>query len=81
MLGKLEERDGRWQLTFVRRLPHPPEKVWRAITEPDHLDAWFPTTIEGERAPGAELQFRFREDEGPTLDGKEPVRRGRQGGA
>ncbi|MFI7611185.1 SRPBCC domain-containing protein [Nonomuraea terrae] len=43
--------DGRTTLTMQRRLPHPPEKVWRAITEPEHLAAWFPTTvtIDGDR--------------------------------
>jgi uncharacterized protein YndB with AHSA1/START domain len=57
--GRLEEIDGRWRLRFTRRLPRPPEKVWRALTQPDHLRAWFPTTIEGERAAGAPLRFSF----------------------
>lgn len=59
MEGELEQVDGRWQLTFVRRLSHPPEKVWRALTEHEHLDAWFPTGVEGERAAGAKLRFPF----------------------
>lgn len=58
--GHLEEAGGRWRLKFERRLPHPPEKVWRALTEEEHLKAWFPTTIEGELRPGAPLRFRFR---------------------
>ena len=59
--GKLEQgHDGRWQLRFERRLTHPQEKVWRAITDPEHLAAWFPSTIEGERAAGARLRFSFR---------------------
>src|SRR4051794_15127554 len=37
----------RWNVSFERTLPHPPEKVWRALTEAEHLKAWFPTTIEG----------------------------------
>ncbi|GAA2833454.1 SRPBCC domain-containing protein [Nonomuraea rubra] len=43
--------DGRTTLTFTRRLPHPPHKVWRAITQPEHLAAWFPAdvTIDGDR--------------------------------
>ncbi|MGA4987933.1 SRPBCC family protein [Nonomuraea bangladeshensis] len=43
--------DGRTSLRMRRRLPHPPQKVWRALTEPDHLAAWFPAevTIDGER--------------------------------
>ncbi|HKC74762.1 MAG TPA: SRPBCC domain-containing protein [Chloroflexota bacterium] len=49
MQGQLEHIDGRWQLRFTRKLAHPPEKVWRALTEPAHLAAWFPTDIEGAR--------------------------------
>ena len=59
--GLLEVEDGVAVVRFVRRLAHPPEKVWRALTEDEHLAAWFPTTIEGERAAGAELTFRHRE--------------------
>jgi uncharacterized protein YndB with AHSA1/START domain len=60
----------RWQLRFERTLAHPPEKVWRALTEPEHLRAWFPSDIEGERRAGAPLQFVFRENEGPTIEGE-----------
>src|SRR3954469_4980571 len=67
--GQLEHRDGRWELRFTRTLPHPPEKVWRALTEPEHLAAWFPTEIIGERADGAPLRFEFRDGEGPGFDG------------
>lgn len=59
--GALEEADGRWRLRFVRRLPHPPETVWYALTEEEHLQEWFPTTIEGEREPGAPLKFVHRD--------------------
>src|SRR5438105_10315698 len=53
--GELERAGDRWLLRFVRRLPHPPEKVWRALTEPEHVAAWFPADIEGERRSGAPL--------------------------
>ena len=60
MHGDLEQLpDGRWRLRFTRTLPHPPDKVWRAVTEPEHLAHWFPTTIEGERSSGAPLRFSF----------------------
>jgi uncharacterized protein YndB with AHSA1/START domain len=68
--GQLEQHGDRWRLRFTRRLPHPPEKVWRALTEPEHLAAWFPTDIEGERKTGAPLRFVFREHEGPTIEGE-----------
>ena len=36
-------KDGeKWTLVLVRELRHPPEKVWRAITEPEHLREWAP---------------------------------------
>jgi uncharacterized protein YndB with AHSA1/START domain len=70
MDGQLARRDEQWHLRFTRRLPHPPEKVWRALTEPEHLAAWFPTDIEGERRTGAALRFVFRSGEGPTIDGQ-----------
>jgi uncharacterized protein YndB with AHSA1/START domain len=61
--GTLEVRDDdTYVLRFERRLAHPPEKVWRALTEPEQLRKWFPTDIEGERRLGAKLRFVFRED-------------------
>ena len=57
MDGELIQNGGRWQLRFRRELPHPPDKVWRAITEPEHLKAWFPMAIVGEWKVGAPLRF------------------------
>jgi uncharacterized protein YndB with AHSA1/START domain len=31
-----------WTLVLVRELSHPPEKVWRALTDPVHLREWAP---------------------------------------
>ena len=70
MYGELQESAGRSQLRFTRRLPHSREKVWEALTEPEHLAAWFPTTIEGERAAGARLRFSFPNNEGPPFEGE-----------
>ena len=70
MLGQLKQLEDRWQLRFTRRLHHAPEKVWRALVEPEHLEAWFPTTIEGGREPGARLTFTFRDDEAPQMNGE-----------
>jgi uncharacterized protein YndB with AHSA1/START domain len=42
MNGKLETVDGRAVLRFERRLDHPRERVWRAITDPEELCHWFP---------------------------------------
>jgi uncharacterized protein YndB with AHSA1/START domain len=56
-LGTLAPAGDRWTLTFTRSLGHPPAKVWQAITEDEHLAAWFPQTIVGERRAGAALRF------------------------
>src|SRR5438094_969870 len=70
MEGQLEQRQGRWQLRFTRQLPHPPEKVWRALTDHEHLAVWFPFRIEGERAAGAPLRFVFPNGEAPVIEGR-----------
>ena len=68
--GELDQtRDDRWQLRFERRLSHGIETVWRAVTEPEHLAAWFPTTIDGERAVGARLRFTFPGGQAEPMEG------------
>jgi uncharacterized protein YndB with AHSA1/START domain len=71
LYGKLETAEGgQPRIRFERVLSHPPETVWRAITEPEHLAQWFPTTIDGERAAGAHLRFQFPKGEAPPFDGE-----------
>jgi uncharacterized protein YndB with AHSA1/START domain len=57
-------------LRFRRHLTHPPSTVWSALTEDEHLEGWFPTTVEGERVAGAPLRFSFRQSEGAPFDGQ-----------
>jgi uncharacterized protein YndB with AHSA1/START domain len=41
--GAEVQKDGdKWTLVLVRDLRHPPEKVWRALTDPEHLRQWAP---------------------------------------
>jgi uncharacterized protein YndB with AHSA1/START domain len=68
--GRLREVDEGWRLEFTRRLSHPQEKVWRALTDPEELVAWFPTTVEGQRTRGAPLRFAFPSGNMPPLDGE-----------
>ena len=56
-LGTLTRQGDQWTLTFTRSLKHSPEKVWRAVTEPEHLAVWFPQEIVGERRADAPLKF------------------------
>lgn len=50
-------RDGRTVLRMERALPHPPEKVWRALTTPEHLAQWFPSTVRLDLREGGEIVF------------------------
>lgn len=68
--GVLDKVDGNGRVTFVRELKHKREKVWRAISEPEHLKVWFPTTIDGERRAGAPLTFAFPFPDAPVLEGE-----------
>lgn len=67
-LGTLTPAGGGWALTFTRHLDHPPDTVWRAVSEDEHLAAWFPQRIEGERRAGAPL--RFVTEGGESFDGE-----------
>ena len=54
--------DGRVALRFTRHLAQPCELVWRALTEREHLRAWFVDILDYDRsqldfAPGADLTF------------------------
>jgi uncharacterized protein YndB with AHSA1/START domain len=68
-LGRLEAAGEKWLLIFERRLAHPASTVWRALTEPDRLAAWFPTLIEGAWTPGSPLTFRFASGQGSDFTG------------
>jgi len=65
MNGTLEPTGDNWRLVFVRPLRHPAEQVWRAVTETEHLKAWFPQPISGEFVAGAQLTFH---SEHPGVD-------------
>jgi uncharacterized protein YndB with AHSA1/START domain len=69
-LGELEQLDERPRVRFTRRFRHSPEKVWKALTDREHVNKWFPTDIEGDWSPGAPLRFAFREHDLPAFDGE-----------
>jgi uncharacterized protein YndB with AHSA1/START domain len=70
MTGTLEQDGGRWRLRFSRDLAHPQDRVWRAITEPEHLQAWFPHIIKGDWIAGAPLIFVEPGGRAPDSDGE-----------
>ena len=63
----LLSHEGRFTLRFERRLAHPPEKVWRALTEREHLSQWYPfSAMEIDLRTGGAI--RFDDGEGSTLE-------------
>lgn len=75
-LGTMVKLGGKDAVRYERVYPHASERVWRALIEPDSLEAWFPTTIEGlaqaatDKRTHAELAFKFEGDDGPELRGQ-----------
>jgi len=62
MYGSYATIEDQPTLSFERRLSHPVERVWRAITEPGELEHWFPSKVAvDELAAGAEISFEFED--------------------
>lgn len=57
---------GRPVLRFERRLAHPPDKVWKAITDPAEMAHWFPAKVETELKVGATVRFHMDEIDDTT---------------
>jgi uncharacterized protein YndB with AHSA1/START domain len=49
--------DGRPTVRVERRYQHPIDKVWRAVTTPEHLGRWFPSSVEIDLRPGGSMRF------------------------
>ena len=62
MHGTLDTVDGRPALRFERRLAHPLDAVWRAVTEPSELAHWFPAAVNVDLRVGGRLTFTFPDD-------------------
>ena len=59
--------DGRPTVRVERHYPHPIEKVWRAVTLPEHLGQWFPSPVEVDLRPGGAMRFGgVQRDSGAT---------------
>ncbi|MEV5753276.1 SRPBCC family protein [Actinoallomurus sp. NPDC052308] len=67
----MKTADGRSALRFERRLGHPVEKVWRALTDPAHLAHWFPSEVEEiDLRPGGKIRFKQEFQELPLGTGE-----------
>lgn len=62
----LQDQEGRSVLRFERTLRHPPERVWRALTEPAEHRSWHPTPFELEPLVGGKVTY-LSGDDGPAM--------------
>jgi uncharacterized protein YndB with AHSA1/START domain len=69
MYASYESIDTQPALRFDRRITHPVETVWSAITNLSELKAWFPTGVAGEMRDGGHLTFSFEEHDLPAMGG------------
>jgi uncharacterized protein YndB with AHSA1/START domain len=53
-------------LVIEREMPHPPEKVWRALTESSLIEEWL---MKNNFQPEVGHQFQFRSTPVPNWDG------------
>jgi uncharacterized protein YndB with AHSA1/START domain len=69
MYGSFETIENRPSLRFERRLSHPIDVVWRAITATDELEHWFPSNVQADLRVGGRMTFTFESmplPDGPT---------------
>ena len=69
MYGTYETIDGKPAVRFERRYPHPVNRVWRAVTEPEQLAHWFPNTVEVDLCEGGHMHFTFPGGEMEPIEG------------
>lgn len=55
--GTLIDHDGRPAVRFRREFAQPVERLWAAITNPDHLAHWFPSKVRMEPREGGTIEF------------------------
>ncbi|MEV6195356.1 SRPBCC family protein [Streptomyces sp. NPDC051920] len=64
--------DGRPAVRFSRVYDHPADRLWRFMTDPDALAAWFPSRAEMDLRPGGTIAFsgdpHMPESTGRVLD-------------
>lgn len=62
----MNDKDDTRSVTMEFDLPHPPAKIWRALTEPDLLAKWLMTT---DMKPVVGRSFTFKTQPAPWWDG------------
>jgi uncharacterized protein YndB with AHSA1/START domain len=69
MHAELRDEAGRPALRFERTLAHPPERIWRALTDDVELSDWHPTPFKLEPTVGGAVSFISTNAAPPMPDG------------
>jgi uncharacterized protein YndB with AHSA1/START domain len=67
MDGTVRDAGGQYELRFERHLKHPVEKVWAALTDPEHRDQWLALSETAPRPVDRDVALNMtRPDDRPT---------------
>ena len=76
-MARIQLDGDRVVLEYERHYPHPPEKVWWALTDSDYLPKWMPVDMQGDRTEGAEIELVFNDAEVERYGVEDRVQPGR----
>lgn len=67
-LGEMQQIEDGYEATFERVLDQPPEKVWKALTDPEEIETWFVRTELEPRVGGRYVEHH--EHVGMSMEGE-----------
>ena len=71
--AEIDKSGETWALVLIRDLRHPPERVWKALTDPAQLSQWAP--FDAERSLAATGPVKLTTIGAPPPQGPDTVRR------
>ena len=72
--ARVEKGNGKWALVVTRVLHHPPDLVWKAITEAAHLKEWAPYDVDRDLDRAGPVNFTTVGTPNPQIDASEVTR-------
>lgn len=65
--GTLDRLPHGYRVKFVREYEQPLERLWEAISSPEGLDGWYPTTLRTDGVVGHRVRETFRDANGASV--------------
>ena len=57
--ARVRKEGDKWTLILVRELRHSPEKVWKALTDPEHLREWAPFVVDADLGAAGKVHLTW----------------------